>query len=138
MTHKTEHLKNNLVVCPLVAMAALLVSVAGYAQDASFEDRIPELSTVFTKQTLAQIRAGIDEDCRRLFPTSAGSARACAAEQLAYHTDLRTEWSNATRNEFRVAILFCMDKSATLNGYRWDDVSYCYQRVALKIRNSNP
>jgi hypothetical protein len=111
----------------LIALLALTVPAV-----ADVDALHAELSPVMHGSRTPVLEA-IRADCRFRHPDSASVYDACVERQAALFNSVRDEWQSRRIEKARGIVMFCMDQSRSLNGFDWQEVSWCFERTVVSL-----
>lgn len=77
-------------------------------------------------------------DCKYHFPgtTEKGVRDVCVDKQRGMFDQMRNLFDTADDKLARGAIIYCMNENRSLNGFDWQDVSWCYERAVVAVRKA--
>ena len=86
-----------------------------------------------------EIMKDILEDCRFRHPGSDnwGVRDACVRRQRSVLDKIKEISASDSVPDARAIIFLCMDRSRTLHGFDWQDVSWCFERTVVEVRQGN-
>lgn len=106
----------------------------------------PTKLTAMTEEMVAAIRRSrndvvedIRADCKYRFPgaNDSGVRGACVDRQRGLFDQMRNLFDTADDKLARGAIIYCMNENRSLNGFDWQDVSWCYERNLVAARKAS-
>jgi hypothetical protein len=106
----------------------------------------PSASSQMVEEMVSAIRRprndvieSIRADCKYRFPgaNDSGVRGACVDRQRGLFDQMRNLFDTADDKLARGAIIYCMNENRSLNGFDWQDVSWCYERNLVAMKKSN-
>lgn len=105
-----------------------------------------EKSSLMVEEMIGAIRQPRDEivddiraDCKYRFPgPNDWSVRdACVERQRALFDQIRNIFDTTSDRLAVATVVYCMDENRSLNGFDWQDVSWCYERNLVAISKAS-
>jgi len=115
--------------------AAAQTSAPETAEQERTANLVREMNGAF-RRSRNDIVKDIREDCLYRHPGRDNwSIRdACVRRQTSLLDKMKEMWGSTSVPNARAIVMICMDRSRTLHGFDWQDVSWCFERTAVEVR----
>lgn len=120
---------------PAVSASANEAPLPASSDNSRMALKVKELRAAFLRSRTEIVRE-IREDCAFQHPgeNSRGVRVACIDRQRSILDKMKDIWTANTIPNAKGIIVVCMDQSRSLNGFDWQNVSWCFERTAVAAR----